>query len=345
MAFFNSINNFSKMYNYNSGPTDNYETRKYAMLPKLHGTNASIHIDGNEITAYSKNRKLKLNDDNHGFANHVETVSKLIRERLGGQLMPSTLYGEWCGQGIHSGAQDMVCQLPERKFFVFAVRIGEEVFTDFSDIHTDLEEIGFVPVLPLYMEAVPFQLTPRIHQVVTKLNQTVLELESTDKFISGMYPELEGNGEGVVGVLWPECSWEDYFKYAFKAKTEAHRVKATKQAVSVSEPLPEDALKFCATFATKARLTQAVSELGLTYDMRNTKAVLEWFVKDVEKESKEEVLAMGVQWTRIIKTLNPYVVKLWKDEVALAEQLTTEDILQIPVDENEALERAVHSLG
>lgn len=88
------------------------EFRSYRKIPhiahlemsitqKLHGTNAQIYIDENEIKAGSRSKWLSpgKGTDNYGFASFVEANKDLLREKLGN----GRHYGEWCGPGINSG--------------------------------------------------------------------------------------------------------------------------------------------------------------------------------------------------------------------------------------------------
>lgn len=66
---------------------------------KIHGTNAQISVDGQEVTAGSRTRWITPKDDNFGFASFVEDNKLAIIEKLGdGQH-----FGEWYGSGINAG--------------------------------------------------------------------------------------------------------------------------------------------------------------------------------------------------------------------------------------------------
>jgi len=77
---------------------------------KLHGTNAQIVINGNEIQAGSRTRFLSIENDNYGFARFVNDNSDELIKCLG----DGTHYGEWCGPGINSGEG-----LKEKSLFLF----------------------------------------------------------------------------------------------------------------------------------------------------------------------------------------------------------------------------------
>jgi len=316
MSIFGSINNFAKMYNQNCGFGEDQKVLTYAILPKLHGTNGSILITPDQkVTARSKNRILAIGSDNHGFAQFVETKKEGIAFHFHAHLNDVILWGEWCGQGIHRGAHDMVCTLPEKTFFIFAIQIGDEMHTDLTPWALNIEEAGLHMVTVIEEVNIPFNHTIAIETVVQKVNGYVHEMETEDFFIKSLYPELEGCGEGIVGVLHPKSLSSDYFKYAFKAKTEAHRVKTAKLPATVREALPQDAHDFSATFVTKARVMQAMDELELPTDMTSTKPILSWVAKDIIKEGLEEMTEMGLEWKQLAPLVNSSIVRIWKDIV------------------------------
>ena len=116
----------------------------YAFLPKLHGTNASIEVTKKGIKAFSKNNELALGFDNHGFYAYTCGINK---EALMDFFIPDTtltIYGEWCGKGIHSNAKDAVCHIEKKTFYVFALKIDDNMVTDLSSFKGILEKImGF----------------------------------------------------------------------------------------------------------------------------------------------------------------------------------------------------------
>ena len=80
---------------------------------KLHGSNAQILIEGDEVKVGSRNRWIDIGDDNFGFANFVLSNKQDFIERLG----DGRHYGEWCGPGINSGEG-----LTEKRLLLFNFR-------------------------------------------------------------------------------------------------------------------------------------------------------------------------------------------------------------------------------
>jgi hypothetical protein len=84
--------------------------REIIITEKLDGTNASVTItEDGQILAGSRNRFVKIGDDNYGFAAWVEAnKAELMKLGVGRH------FGEWWGQGIQRGYG-----LKEKRFSLF----------------------------------------------------------------------------------------------------------------------------------------------------------------------------------------------------------------------------------
>lgn len=105
---------------------------------KLHGTNASFcynHNDG--FWAQSRNNVITPKKDNAAFAFFCETNQDVMKDMieylaennkvdLGKHTI--TVYGEWAGKGVQSGAG--IAEV-EKTFFIFAAKVSEEGNADF----------------------------------------------------------------------------------------------------------------------------------------------------------------------------------------------------------------------
>jgi hypothetical protein len=75
-------------------------SRDCIITEKLDGTNAQIFItEDGQIKAGSRNRWIRVGDDNYGFARWVADNERELIEALG----PGRHFGEWWGQGIQRG--------------------------------------------------------------------------------------------------------------------------------------------------------------------------------------------------------------------------------------------------
>ena len=288
---------------------------------KLHGTNGGIQIDAKtgEVLVQSRNRIIKVGDDNAGFAAWVDTQKQKwasvkdkidpkkniiqVKERI-------VFYGEWAGPGIHSG--DAVCQIPERTFFIFALRVDDVMYTEPQAINFFLPK-GLENVMVLPWADVPEQLTPYLadsaNAFADRASAAAEKAGEVDPFIQRVF-NIKGTGEGYVYVPEKDMSVYDFRLYAFKVKCEAHREKKTKKAATVAFMVPENVDKFLESFVTEARLKQGVVEAcDGEFDKKRTPDFLKWFGNDVRKESEVELAEMGFEWKQVAKSVNNRAVK------------------------------------
>lgn len=138
--------------------------------PKLHGTNAGVHVTPDRLIAQSKNNILDLQNDNAGFAQFVaRDVSThafaILAHYLHYQDKPGVpvekgaenhyvFYGEWCGGSIQKGVA--LNELPKH-FVVFGVRdldTNEMITIDWQSllIESDRVSKGFQRAHPTFSE-------------------------------------------------------------------------------------------------------------------------------------------------------------------------------------------------
>jgi hypothetical protein len=97
-------------------------SREIVITEKIDGTNGSIIIENGEIGAASRNRLLKTDDDNFGFANWVQDNKETLITDLG----EGRHFGEWFGSGIQRGYG-----LKEKRFALFNVKRWFEAAHEF----------------------------------------------------------------------------------------------------------------------------------------------------------------------------------------------------------------------
>jgi len=79
---------------------------------KMDGTNACIIIENGEVVGcQSRNKIIRVGDDNAGFSSWVENNKQALVETLGDGYH----YGEWCGPNIQSNPH----KLTRKTFFLF----------------------------------------------------------------------------------------------------------------------------------------------------------------------------------------------------------------------------------
>jgi RNA ligase len=292
----------------------------YGAKIKLHGSNAAIRIHkGGEVVAQCRTRDLSLDDDNHDFAAWVASTAEQWRlpEWLFTDFETMIVYGEWAGRGVQK--KDAVSKLNGKYFFVFAVQFDDRVFTDLPD--SIVPDIDNVLVLPWHGEKVMINFTDaeRTNRIIDNINKEVEDIGEKDPFISEVFG-IDGPGEGLV--FMPVCPADgagldrDYFAaMTFKAKAEAHRVKATEKAVSLHVTIPDGVSDFVAAFVTESRCQQGLQEAcdGIAEKPR-TPDFLKWMGSDVRKESVVELLEMGLDWKQVAPHVNKAAVRWFMDK-------------------------------
>lgn len=314
-SIFPSINSFAKMVGYQHYLGNDGKKFSMVLYPKLHGTNASIKIYPDASVEYrSKNRVLSFGADNAAFMAETAPNEALICAHFWDETQEVTIYGEWIGSGIHK-SEDAACNLPSRTLCVFAVQRGDRISTDMVTEARRLRECGFTPMRPAGFITLDTTYGADLTKQVDIINSAVDIIAERDWFIAEEFGVI-GAGEGVVGTVFGEGIDDQlYWDLAFKAKSEAHRVKKTKSAATAQEPMPHDIMNFVDMMVTEQRIRQAVDEQELQWDMRNTPHILKWVANDVLKEGQEEMASLDIEWKKIAKMVNGRIVTKWKELV------------------------------
>lgn len=311
---FPSIESFSHVWKHMRRKMFPQPTR-YGAKIKLHGTNAGVRInrDGT-VVAQSRTRDLWVEDDNYGFAKWVEAHADAFRIRP--EIMDGdgtvevmehvTYFGEWAGRGIQQN--DAVTKLIDRYFFVFAIQINDKMYGDPTFIESAVPDIDHLIVLPwfhVFEDAVDWDDATTANAMIEQINAMVEEIGTEDPFIKELF-EISGPGEGLV--ITPadhDIERDEYSALTFKAKSEAHRVKATQKAVSVRMEVPEEARGFVDMFVTEARCLQALEEgCGGVAEKPMTAEFLKWIGGDIKKESEQELEEAGLEWKAVAPLVN-----------------------------------------
>lgn len=280
-------------------------TIAYRAKVKLHGTNAAVRIEPDgTVTAQSRNRDLRPDDDNFGFAQFVKERADAFRKH--GGPVTVVLFGEWVGPGVQKGVA--LAQIPEKHFAVFAV-----VACDLVGERFDADAFSEIPGVS------PLQWTdgdPYTFDFMSSDNDAVLErinseVEAIDKLCPWTLKRygISGPGEGLV--FYPQAqsgsmlTLKQFSQLAFKAKGETHRT-AGKRAVSLRAAATPDIVEFVNSVLTPARLEQGVYELaqfGITREPAHTSQFLKWVGNDVQRECAGELEASGLEWKQVSKIL------------------------------------------
>lgn len=288
----------------------------FYVKPKLHGTNASIVVNGDRIYAQSRKNVLTTHNDNAGFANWVDTL--IIKP--GKRGITSVVYGEWAGSGIQKN--DAVTMIGRKVFFVICIRIidndtgKQTVQHDPIQITDTIFEMGLfdhqygIIVIPTIAE---FDISlsgnvEHLGHVETAINLMVSAFETVDPYIKSEF-NVEGPGEGIVA--YPDTNdWLEYHNLMFKAKTVSHSVNKSKQAASAKVQISPDVQDFADRFATMQRFEQGITDLGIDVDMKNMGSFIKWVNTDIFKESKDEVEESELAWKECSRVIT-HNAKMW----------------------------------
>ena len=274
-------------------------TVTYRAKVKLHGTNGGIRVDvDGTVTAQSRTRDLTLEDDNYGFAKLVASG----RFEQCRQDETVVIFGEWCGPGINKHCA--IHAIESKVFAVFAVQVGDMLFTDPDDVlqlagPSGIGPVGGVYVLPWHGRAVtvPFGNDNGAQHAADTINSMVLDVEACDPWVRDTFG-VDGMGEGLV--FYPQITSSNrntVCRLIFKAKGEKHSVRKSKKPAEIDPEIVASVDAFVDTFVTEQRCQQAVQEACAgEYDRKLTGSFLKWIGQDVKKESIAELEASGLTW-------------------------------------------------
>lgn len=273
-------------------------TLEFRGTVKLHGTNASVVLPPDDhIPHKCQSRNNVITDGHFGFVNFInDNISNMPVTKPAG--VDTTIYGEWCGEGIQKGVA--LSQLP-KMFVIFAVSYGEgddKRYHDshkLSDVFLDIDlmnkhNIYLIDQFANYSMLIDFN-NPALstNDLVTITNEVEVECPV------GKHFGVSGIGEGVV---W-KCISYDFksSKYWFKVKGEKHSVSKVKKLVEVDIEKLKSVQDFVIRAVTVNRLKQGIeylNEMDIEVSQKSTGAFLSWVFADVMKEEGDVMEASGL---------------------------------------------------
>ena len=309
--------------------TQDKRTVVYRAKVKLDGANSCLQLptsttNGKKVIAQSRNRIITVDDDNMGFAKWaVERYDYFlkIRERANdlGVTDHIAVFGEYCGKGIQK--RTAISQIDKKIFAVFAVQIGvldAQLETDPAKISQIVPEDRDIYVIPWEGDDIvmDFSDTDKLQESANTINKMVEYVELCDPWVKDKFG-VSGIGEGVV--LYPVTngtlvSKQEYTDLVFKAKGEKHKVVNSKQPAQINPEFVKTIDDFVNLFITENRLEQIAQKVG-GIDVKNTGSFLKEFCQDVQKESKAELEAAGLEWRQVAKAINDRARNWWMENV------------------------------
>lgn len=290
-------------------------TLRFRGTVKLHGTNAGVACNGNDIWYQSRERVITPLSDNAGFAQFAQAhqdffirlhaAIRTVTKRKVGEVI--TIFGEWCGKGINKSVA--ICELP-KMFVVFGVSIGtHDAESDNREwLSQDDIDAAFVPMmLEANVEKVyhinQFQTWEvdidfnNPEQLQNKLVELTIAVE--DECPVGKKFGISGIGEGIV---W-KCIDEQDLPFPvnqlrFKVKGEKHSVSKVRVLAEVDVEKVANIQEFVERVVTENRLQQMrdkMVEMEIDpSDVKNTGTFLKYLGIDVIKEESDTLEASGI---------------------------------------------------
>lgn len=304
----------------------------YKAKVKLHGTNGGITIDKSGVRAQSRNYILYdggqgLNGFRDWVKLHREKWTRVLRNLKDLQAIDDdddtrmTVFGEWCGPGIHGG-QCAVEKIPKLSFAVFGIVVQRQddiasyYVLDPDEITNILQDdddsfpADNVYVLPWYSPLegsspeellVDFKQTsgsaPPLTDIVDRVNKLTADVDEVDPWVKTNF-DIEGVGEGLV---WFPLNMASVPTYMFKSKGEKHVVVKTKSA-TVDPATVAGVQAFVDLFVTENRLDQIAKDFNFL--PTECGAFLKKFTADVIDESGPELEASGLTWKAVQKDVS-----------------------------------------
>ncbi len=303
----------------NSYWADQVPTLQLEGTVKLHGTHADVLIHRNSgpvtysVQYQSRNRVLSIQDDNCGFAMHMEAIPRGILEQFIEQFAAAynepfeklTIAGEWCGGNIQPGVA--LSRLP-KMFVVFGVRVDGawQQLSAYKDIELPQHNVYNV------LRGGVFQCQISIDSPqVDLLEHLTLSVEQECPFAKSF--GVSGIGEGIV---WRPANLSNCSRYWFKTKGSQHTVSKLK---TLQEPSAEQvrALNnvevFVQSVVTEPRLKQGLDylrEMNLPADNKQTGTFVNWILEDIYKEEKDSIVELRLD-SKALKKQAQLVARRW----------------------------------
>lgn len=301
----------------------------YRGTVKLHGTCAAISLQGNNLVSLSKERILTPQSDNDGFAAWVESKNKDvwtdIFEKVKSGIkapvsdsVPITLFGEWCGKGIQKKAAITKC---DRMFFIFAVRIGNEVdkggkslgwvpLDNFENLKNEEEKIFNSLMFENYTMELNWNHPKAVQALVEEKTRAI-----NDTCPVASYFGTSGVGEGVVWVPVDEEQLNNT-RLWFKTKGEKHKQNKKGKDSDIDPVVLKDIESVLDEYLVENRLERGIAyfkEAGIELFPKNTRFFIEFIANDVFKDASEHISALETDEKTIRKAITSHAGK-WFNE-------------------------------
>lgn len=289
---------------------------------KLHGTNAGVGYDGENIWAQKRGSICTVDKDNVGFAAFVESKKEIFREFFDKfNLSPGVsmvIFGEWCGGNIQKGVG--ITDL-DKMFVIFDARlvIGDDEKSWFlghyikcmvDEIAGKENSIYHILNFPTYKLSVDFNKPELVQEELIRITEEVEKECPVAKQFG-----VAGVGEGVVWCgYWYAGSHDERQIYRFKVKGQKHSTSKVKQLAAVDVEEITQCRDFVEYAVTPNRLNQAIEQvftsIGLEPDKRWTGDFIRWIINDIAKEETDTLVESKLDPKYVSKYIGE-AARLW----------------------------------
>lgn len=284
---------------------------------KIHGTNAGVSYNGNELWAQSRSRIITPEQDNAGFASFVQdnkerflSLFEQIKQNeefvTGRDII--TIYGEWAGENIQKRVA--IADTP-KSFYIF-----ETVITSY-DHNADGTTKKIVTCSLFDEDALIFNIEQyrtfaveidfkKPEEAINIMNTYTLEVENECPVAKKQWNK-SGIGEGIV--------WRFFYKdkhYRFKTKGEKHSKTKVKTLNIKDAKAEKDKRDLAEKVTPSSRLEQGLTEIfgigwtSLDLERKKIGDYIRWVIKDIEKEDLDLIKDKDLT----IKDISKYVSQI-----------------------------------
>jgi len=249
------------------------------VFPKIDGTNASVWMDGDELCAGSRQRKLDLEDDNAGFLawvlEHAGEFEAFFQE-------PGLrLYGEWLvPHTLRTYRKDAW-----RQFYIF------DVYSDAEERYLHYAEYSS------FADALPFPIIAPIEIVTNPTEEHLIGLLDRNTYLIA---DGNGAGEGIVIKRydfineWGRTTWGKIVRNEFKERNlKAFGTPTVRMTGDLEARLAEE-------YVTRGRVAKALSK------MRESGPVARGRIAELFGRIWNDIVAEEI-WTIIKDHKNPTI--------------------------------------
>lgn len=277
---------------------------------KLHGTNAAICADAENVWLQTRERILPDVESHMGFREFyvrnqglLHTVVTQVQDLVGDPNVQ--IYGEWCGGNVQKGVG--LIHLP-KMFVIFAVAYGiptehgERSWVDLNAVNSTIDEtiaesreLYTANMFQTYVMDVDFNAPALVQNRLIELTIDVEDDCPVARALLG--PDAPGPlvGEGIV---WT-ASAPNIGTHRFKVKGEKHSASKVRVLAPVDEELVKGISEFVDYAVTENRLEQGIAklrEMGLDpMERKSIGEYVKWVVGDVLREEMAVLANSGIE--------------------------------------------------